>query len=302
MTPYGRLGRNVALLSVFVSAGLAVAKILVGLKANSTAVVSDGIESASDVLASSLVLIGLIMAAKPPDAEHPYGHGRLETLAGLAVGMILAAMGLLIAVESVQRAFRTHAPPQAFGIWPVLASIILKSGLYLTKRGYSRKLGSASLAADAWNDGMDTLSGTVALLAVALEAGFPQRFHGVDDYGGFVVGLIIVFLGIHVVRDTTSQLMDTMPANHLMEQIREAGMSVPGVLGIEKCYARKTGLQYHVDLHLEVDPDMTVSESHEIATEVRSRIRQQLPWVADVLVHVEPHGLDTIDSRRHGES
>jgi cation diffusion facilitator family transporter len=295
MTPTGRIGRNVALSSVVISAGLATAKILVGLKAHSTAVVSDGLESASDVLASGLVLFGLIMAAKPPDAEHPYGHGRLETLSGLAVGMILTAMGVLIAVESLQRALRPHGPPLAFGMWPVGVSVVVKGGLYFVKRRYSRKLGSTSLAADAWNDAMDTLSGSIALIGVALESQFGSRFGPADDVGGCVVGVIIVYLGIHIVRETTSQLMDTMPDASMLEPVREIAKSVPGALGIEKCYARKTGLQYHIDLHLEVDPEMTVSESHEIATAVRARLRQRLPWVADVLVHVEPHGLDTMN-------
>jgi cation diffusion facilitator family transporter len=294
VTRAGRIGRNAALASVFISAGLAVAKILVGMKANSTAVVSDGLESASDVLASGLVLFGLFMAAKPPDAEHPYGHGRLETLSALAVGMILSAMGVLIAVESAQRALRPHEPPQTFGMWPVAVSIVAKAALYAVKRHYGNQLGSASLAADAWNDAMDTLSGAVALVGVALEANFGRQFGPADDIGGCIVGLIIIFLGIHIVRETTSQLMDTMPDTSKLDAIREAAMRVPGALGIEKLYARKTGLQYHVDLHLEVDPQMTVAASHGIATTVRAAVRHDLPWVADVLVHVEPHRLDTI--------
>lgn len=295
------MGRRIALASVITSAALAAAKIAVGLKAHSTAVVSDGIESASDVLASSLVLFGLMMAAKPPDAEHPYGHGRLETLSGMAVGMILVAMGALISVESMRRGLEPHGAPAFFAVWPVVISIVVKGGMYLTKRHYGRKLMSSSLSADAWNDGMDVLSGAAAFSGVALESLGGGRFGPADDLAGFVVGLIVVFLGVRIVRDTTYQLMDTMPDQRLMQQIRESAMNVPGALGIEKCYARKTGLQYHVDLHLEVDPEMTVSASHEIATDVRERIRRDLPWVADVLVHVEPHGLATIDGR-HGKS
>jgi cation diffusion facilitator family transporter len=291
MNRSGPAGRNVALASIFISGALAAAKIVVGLKANSTAVVSDGIESASDVLASSLVLFGLVMAAKPPDAEHPYGHGRLETLSGLAVGMILVVMGSLIAVEGLRRALTPHAAPAAFAVWPVLLSIFVKSSMYVTKRHYGRKLLSSALAADAWNDGVDVVSGTVALIGVTLESFAGRRFGPADDIGGCVVGLIVILLGVRIVRDTTFQLMDTMPDPRLLEQIRQEALTVRGALGIEKCFARKTGLQYHVDLHLEVDPDMTVSESHTIATQVREKIRSELPWVADVLVHVEPHGL-----------
>jgi cation diffusion facilitator family transporter len=102
------------------------------------------------------------------------------------------------------------------------------------------------------------------------------------------VGLIVVFTGIRVSRDTVLQLMDTMPEEPLMNQIRAAAMAVPGVRGVEKCFARKTGLRYHVDLHLEVDPEMTVRQSHDIAHQVRLQVVERLDWVADVLVHVEP--------------
>ena len=301
MKSSGRLGRNVALASIFISAALAAVKIAVGLKANSTAVVSDGIESATDVLASSLVLFGLMMAAKPPDAEHPYGHGRLETLSGMAVGIILAVAGSLIAFESLRRAMHRHGPPATFAVWPVLISIVIKGSLFLIKRHLGREIRSTSLLADAWNDGMDTLSGFVALIGVSLEAYVPKQFSIADETGGFLVGMIVITLGIRIVRDTTFQLMDTMPNRDLLDEVRKVAMKVPGTLGVEKCFARKTGLQYHVDLHLEVDPEMTVAESHEIATEVRGKIRGELSWVADVLVHVEPHGLATIDSR-HGKS
>jgi cation diffusion facilitator family transporter len=109
-----------------------------------------------------------------------------------------------------------------------------------------------------------------------------------DHYGAFCVGLIVMFVGVRVVREASSHLMDTMPEDDLMRSVRKVALSVPEVKGVEKCFARKTGLQYHVDLHLELDPDITVRDSHEIAQRVRDRIRDELDWVADVLVHVEP--------------
>jgi cation diffusion facilitator family transporter len=127
-----------------------------------------------------------------------------------------------------------------------------------------------------------------ALAAVSLAIVAPHRFSSADHWGAFAVGLIVVFTGLRVTRDTALQLMDTMPDKESMAHVRNAALTVPGVRGVEKCYARKTGLQYHVDLHLEVDPEITVRQSHEIATEVRIVIKETLPWVADVLVHVEP--------------
>jgi divalent metal cation (Fe/Co/Zn/Cd) transporter len=123
-----------------------------------------------------------------------------------------------------------------------------------------------------------------------------------DRFGGSAVGLIVIFVGIRVVRDTAMQLMDTMPDPEAMDRIRMVGLSVQGVLGIEKCFARKTGLKWHVDLHLEVDPAMTVYDSHEIAKQVKERIRSEVDWVADVLVHVEPHLLVAAANGTHGKS
>ena len=300
MTPE-RASRAIAITSMLVSAVLSIAKITIGLRANSTAVVSDGLESAGDVLASGLALFGLILAAKPPDTEHPYGHGRVEILSALIVGMMLTASGTLISFRSLQRAGEVQHTPAAYAVWPLLASIVIKSIMSWMKRRYGRKISSSALLADSWNDTVDILSGSVALIALGLTLYDPVRFVAGDHIGGAAVGLVVIFLGVRVVRDTTLQLMDTMPDPAALDRIRQVALRVPGALGIEKCYARKTGLQWHVDLHLEVDPAMSVYESHEIATQVRIRIREELEWVADVLVHVEPHLMATISNTTHGK-
>jgi len=295
-------GRRIAITSMLVSAGLATAKIAIGLHASSTATVSDGIESASDVLTSGLVLLGLIIAAKPPDSEHPYGHGRLETISALVVGMILAASGVFISFESLHLSHGSSQPPAAYAVWPLIASILIKSIMSASKRHYGRKIQSSGLVADAWNDTVDILSGTTALCGLGLTLLDPEKFALADRIGGSAVGIIVIFVAVRVVRDTMLQLMDTMPDPEAMDRIRMAGLTVPGVLGIEKCFARKTGLKWHVDMHLEVDPAMSVYESHEIATQVKEKIRAEVDWVADVLVHVEPHMLATISNRPNGKS
>jgi cation diffusion facilitator family transporter len=283
-----RTGQRIAVAGMAASAALAFTKISVGLAGNSTAVVADGLESAGDVLASGFVLLGLTLAAIPADENHPYGHGRVETLTGLLIGLLLTAGGALICHGSLDRLGKPHEGLAAYVIWPLLASLIVKFALASVKFRYGRKIKSASLNADAWNDAMDCLSATSALIAVAFTLSDPVRFADADRYGGLVVGVIVVSTGIRVAYQTAMQLMDTMPDEALMNQIREAAAAVPGVRGIEKCFARKTGLQYHVDLHMEVDPEMTVRQSHAIAHEVRQSVMEKLDWVADVLVHVEP--------------
>ena len=281
-------GQRIAAAGMAVSGTLALVKISAGIAGHSTAVVADGLESAGDVFASGFVLLGLTLAAKPADQNHPYGHGRAEILTGLLIGLLLTAGGALISFGSVQHLGQPRQPLAAFVVLALLASIAAKTALASVKFRYGRKMKSTSLTADAWNDSMDVLSAAAALIAVSLTLSDPVRFLDADRYGGFAVGLIVIMVGVRVVRDTTMQLMDTMPDEALMVQIRAAAATVPGARGVEKCFARKTGLRYHVDLHLEVDPELTVRQSHDIAHKVRLRILETLDWVEDVLVHVEP--------------
>jgi cation diffusion facilitator family transporter len=280
-------GRRIALVSVALGVALAVAKIGAGLAAHSAAVISDGFESAGDVLSSAIVYGGLLLASKPPDAEHPYGHGRYETLAGLAVGALLLLIGFSIFWNGLTH-WSEGSAVASFAIYPLLAAIVLKSTLAYSKFRVGRSIASTSLQADAWHDVTDLISTAIALTAIVLTLIDPIRFGAADRIGAMVIGIIIFALSLRVVHGVLSQLLDTMPEPEKMAEIREVASSVPGALGIEKCFARRTGLRYHVDLHLEVNPEMTVRESHEVATEVKHRLKDNLRWIADVLVHVEP--------------
>jgi cation diffusion facilitator family transporter len=280
--------RQIAILGMLVSGLLAILKITVGSLAHSAALSADGFESATDVFTSGLVLVGLTLAARPADDNHPYGHGRVEILIGLLLGFILVCAGGGIAWHGLTGAADEKHLPASYAIWPIIVSIAAKFWLVFIKYRHGRQIGSSSLVADAANDAMDMLSGIVALGALSLTFFNPARFFRADHYGAFAIGLIVTATGLRVMYESAMQLMDTMPDERSMSKIREVALSVKNVAGVEKCFARKTGFKYHVDLHLEVDPEITVRASHEIATRVRDKIRQQLPWVADVLVHVEP--------------
>lgn len=281
-------GRRLAVVSVAVSAALAALNISVGLLASSTSVVATGVEFAGDVLTSAIVFLGLAIASRPPDANHPYGHGRFEILAGLLVGVILLLAGIGISLRSLERVNDLQPLPGPAALGALACAIAGKSSLAAVKFSAGRRIGSAALVADAWNDAVDLISALVALISVALTIQDPDRFRSADHYGGFAVGIIVVLTGLRVARDASMELTDTMPRSMIVEQIREYASGVPGVLGVEKCFARKTGLQYHVDLHIEVNPEMTVAQSHDIAAEVRHHLRRSLPAIADVLVHIEP--------------
>jgi len=293
-------GRRVALAGIVASSILATLNIVVGIITDSRSVVATGLEFAGDVLASTIVLLGMIVATKPADANHPYGHGRVETLAAFVVGMILAAGGAGICWHSLQAVGVVHAPPTFAAIGALSAAIVVRGVMSVVKFRVGRRIGSASLVADAWNDTVDILAAVVALTAVGLAMYDSERFLAADHYGGFAVGVIVVLTGLRVLREASLELMDTMPARERIEQIRSAAMTVPGVRGTEKSLARKTGFRYHVDLHIEVDQDLTVAQAHAIAEQVRHRVRDELGWVADVLVHVEPSPPHASGDRHEG--
>jgi len=283
-----KIGRRLAAWSILVSAVLAAGNLTGGWLAGSTSVIAIGVEFVGDVISSTVVLAGMLIGAKPADDNHPYGHGRMETLTSLAVGIILVAGGIGISYRSLQEVNRLHDPPGLFTIWLLLGTIMTRSIMSTVKFRVGRRIRSSSLIADAWNDSVDILSAATALVAVGLTLYKPERFMAADHYGGFAVGVVVVFTGLNVLRGSSMELMDVMPDQRFLDEIRSVAFSVPGILGVEKCLARKSGVQYYVDLHVEVDPNLTVRESHELAGMVRSRLRQELTWVADVLIHVEP--------------
>ena len=294
------IGRRIALISMTVGAAIAVSKVVVGAHAGSSAVTSDGLEAGGDVLSSGIVYTGLWLAAKPPDLEHPYGHGRYETLAGLAVGAILLLAGAAIFWHGYSSLSERSSLP-AYALYPLLVSVVAKVALSASKFRVGRRISSTALQADAWHDLTDLLSTFVALMAVGLTLLNPVRFATADHVGGVIIGVIIFALSIQVVHRTVDNLLDTMPDPNKLAEIRRVGLTIPGALGIEKCFARASGLRYYVDLHLEVDPELSVRDSHDIATLVRGVIKDTLPWVADVLVHVEPAPVVITSPTPHGK-
>lgn len=283
-------GRRLAVISVVASAALAALNVAVGLTAQSASVVAIGVEFAGDVLASAVVLVGLLVASRPPDDNHPYGHGRIETIAGLFVGFVLMAGGLGIIWRSAGALDTQPHTPGWAALVALGVAIAVRGVMAAMKFRVAGEIGSLALRSDAWNDSVDILSAAVGLTAVLLARVSPARFAIADHLGAVFVGVIVVATGVRVARSATLDLADTMPGSSMIDAVRTVALSVPGVVAVEKQYARKTGLRYHIDLHIEVDPDMTVRESHRIAHDVQARVRAQLAWVADVLVHVEPAG------------
>ncbi len=288
-----RAGQRLAAVSVGVNTCLAAAALIVGRTGQSLTVVAAGIEFAADVVASLAVLAGFWFASRPPDSNHPYGHGRAETLTGLLIGLALFVIGASIAIHAVRDMAAVHPVPAAYTLWPLAVALTAKGALMFFKVRVSRRTGSQALLADAWNDSVDVLSSLAAIVALGLTLYDADTFRAADRVGALLVGVFVIVAGLGVVRSTSQDLLDTMPPDTLLDDVRVVACAVDGVRGVEKLLGRKTGLQYHVDLHLEVDGWISVDEGHAIATRVRERIREDVRAVSDVLVHVEPADLGT---------
>lgn len=282
--------RRLAIVSVGANALLAALNLGVGSRGGSLTVVASGIEFAADAAASLAVLFGVWYASRPADSDHPYGHGRAEILTGLLIGLALFLIGSAIAVHAVRDLHAVHPPPALYTLWPLLIALAVKTAMMASKMRVSRRTGSQALMADAWNDSVDVLSSTAAMVALGLTLFDPLRFRAADHVGGMLVGIFVIVAGLSVVRATSLDLIDTMPPPDLLEAVRRSAHAVDGVRGVEKLFARRTGLQYHVDLHLEVDGLISVDAGHAIASAARERIRADVAAVSDVLVHVEPAG------------
>lgn len=288
MAPETPSALKIARISIAVGLLLAAMKLSAGVWAGSHAVFADGVESAGDVVASLILWLGLRISAVPPDEDHPYGHGRFEILAGQAIGATLIAIGAILAWQSYVHLGDPQEVPRAFAIWTVAISVAVKIALARWKRKAAAEYRSAALGADAANDLLDVISGTVAIIAVALNLWQPARFSHADAIGGVVIAMLVILLGMSVLRESSWELLDSMPSEAMLREIKACALTVTGALGIEKCRARKTGMQYHVDLHLEVAAEMSVEAAHRISGEVRAAIRERILWVADVLIHIEP--------------
>jgi cation diffusion facilitator family transporter len=281
-------GLRVTLLGLAGNVLLAVIKVTAGLLGNSAALVADGVESTADVFNSLVTYGGLRIAARPPDANHPWGHGKADSLAGLVGGLslLLAAMG--IAWEGIQRLLEPQGLPAFFTLWVLVGVVILKETLYRRARRAANRLGSTALAADAWHHRSDALTSLVALVGIALSLLAGPRFANGDAWATLVACAVIFVNGLRMLRLALAEVMDEQVPDDTVAGIRREIGGIAGVIGVEKCLVRKSGMQLLVDVHIEVDGSMSVRQGHELAHQVRDRLRASSLAILDALVHVEP--------------
>ncbi|MFM1921193.1 MAG: hypothetical protein RLZZ303_2827 [Candidatus Hydrogenedentota bacterium] len=277
-----------SLLSVTMNTLLALGKGVAGFMGNSQALVADAVESLLDVFSGLVVLYGLRVAARPADANHPYGHGKAEPLSGAFVAMALIGGAAAVAAASAEQLTRPQISPEPYTLLVLVGVIILKEGLFrlIARRG--DELQSTALIGDAWHHRSDALTSAAAFVGIGVALLGGDSYAAADDWAALFACVIIALNGFRLLRPALHELMDTAPDGATLEEVRHVAEAVPGVNAVETCVMRKTGFEMLVDLHVEVDGNIPVREGHRIAHEVKDAIKQAMPQVLDVLVHVEP--------------
>lgn len=283
-------GFRASVVGLGVNGGLAVVKLVVGIAGDSYALVADAIESLGDIFSSLIVWSGLSIAARPADANHPYGHGKAEPLAALCVAGMLLAAAVTIAIQAIHEIRTPHHAPAAYTLIVLLAVVAIKESLFRYASRAGRRIGSTAVSADAWHHRGDALTSAAAAVGITIALLGGPGYEPADDWAALAACGIIAFNAVRFVRTAVGELMDTRPNLALAEGIPAAVLRVPGAKGVEKVLLRKMGPDVYVDLHLEVDPALSVRDAHLIAHNVKDAIRAAWPQVADVLVHVEPAG------------
>jgi cation diffusion facilitator family transporter len=274
--------------SIITNISLSIAKWLAGFFGNSYALIADAIESTTDIFSSFLVMMGLKYAQRPADENHPYGHGRIEPLVTFFVVGFLIVSATIIGYQSIININRPHELPAPWTLVVLGVIIVWKEISYRWVLQKSKETNSSSLKADAWHHRSDAITSVAAFLGIAIALILGPGFEAADDYAALFASGFILYNSYKIFRPALGEIMDEHIHPELVAEIRAIALTVDGIKGTEKCYVRKLGTQYNVDLHAIVDGYLTVAVGHDIAHRLKDAIMNQLPEVSNVLVHIEP--------------
>ncbi|WP_018343191.1 cation diffusion facilitator family transporter [Cytophaga aurantiaca] len=274
--------------SIVGNASLAIVKWLAGFFGNSYALIADAIESTTDIFASLLVLFGLKYAERPADKNHPYGHGKIEPLITFLVVGFLITSATVIAYKSIQNIGVPHELPEAWTLIVLGLIIIWKEISYQIVLKKSKETNSSSLKADAWHHRSDAITSVSAFIGISIALYFGKGYESADDWAALFASAFILYNSYLIFRPALAEIMDEHVYDDLISLIREESLMVDGVIGTEKCFVRKAGMKYHIDLHVTVDATLTVKRGHEIAHNLKDTLKHKLPQLGHILIHIEP--------------
>jgi cation diffusion facilitator family transporter len=281
-----RQSRRAAFLGLIVTLALGAAKLAGGLLGHSVALLSDAVHSLGDALASAAVWAALLWAQRPADREHPYGHTRVEAVAGSNVALLVILSALWVGWEAVRSLSEPSPEPEAFTLVIAAASVVLNEALYHYSSRVARRTGSSAVLAASWDQRLDALGSLAVLVGLALARW--QGWHAADHVAALVVAVVIFWTGVSLCWGSVQELMDRQADPEMLAAVRREALAVAGVRGVEKLLVRKAGLEHLVDIHVEVEPEISVREGHAIGHAVKDRLLQHLVTIKDVLVHIEP--------------
>lgn len=280
---------NATYFSIAGNAALAILKWLTGFFGNSYALIADAIESTSDIFSSFLVLLGLKYSQRPPDKNHPYGHGRAEPLITFIVVAFLGISAVIIGYTSIQNIMTPHDLPKSYTLIVLGIIILVKEYFYRVVSKKGRETESTSLKADAWHHRSDAITSLTAFVGISIALIFGKGYESADDWAALLAAGFIFYNSYLIFRPALGEIMDEDLYPELAERIRKIAKDVSGVMDTEKLHIRKAGLKYHVDLHANVNGELSVREGHDIAHRLKDKLMLEIPNLADVLIHVEPH-------------
>jgi len=281
-----RRGLHSSIISIASNFVLAVCKCLAGVLGHSFALVADGVESLSDVFSSTVVYLGLRLSIKPPDKDHPYGHGKAEPVAAATVSLAMAVAAMGIAVEAIILIRTPHPLPKPYTLGVLVVVFCVKLLLTRYVSSVAHNIDSTAVRGDAWHHFSDAVTSLFAFIGISVA--LLTRDFRADDWAALCAAPVVLFNAWRQIRSPMEEILDTAPPPEIEQHVREAAADVPGVVGLEKCFVRKVGFRYYVDLHVVVNGDMTVRSGHVISHKVEDRVLARVSRVAKVLVHIEP--------------
>lgn len=282
-------GVKAILLGMVVSLLLAGIKLFTGVVGHSYALVADGLESSTDIVSSFIVVLGITYASRPADKEHPFGHGRVETLIAFVTILFLLGTAVIIAVQSIKNIMNPHEAPAGYTLIVLGVVILIKEGMYRYFKKQNQGVNSTALATEAEHHRSDAISSMSAFVGVGVALIMGKGFESADDWAALVAAGVIMYNCYRISKPAFSELMDEQNHPQLFNQIAELAQSIAGVEDTEKIFIRKNGMNFLVDLHLEVDGEMSVRDSHIIAHLVEEKLINSDLKIIYVALHVEPH-------------
>lgn len=275
-------------LSLSANIFLALLKGAAGYFGNSFALIADAIESTGDVISSTFVFLGIKYSTKPPDKNHPYGHGKAEPLATFIVVGFLVAAAAIIAYQSIKNIMTPHELPETYTLYILAGVIIFKEVFFRIINNSSVETGSTSLKADAWHHRSDALTSLAAFIGISIAVYMGKGYETADDWAALIASFVILYNSFLIFRPALGEIMDEHLHDNIIKDIEKISKKVNGIISIEKCYVRKAGMQYFVDLHASVDSEISVKEGHQIAHTLKDALIGEIPQIVDVLIHIEP--------------